>query len=77
MPWARGQGISGKLLKKVEDTAREKGYKVINLSVRETQEAAIKFYERYGYQLVGVHPHYAEIDGKVVKGRHYYKTLQE
>ena len=77
VPWARGQGISGKLLQKVEDTAVEKGYKVINLGVRETQEAAIRFYEKAGYKLVGVHPFYAEIDGKPVSGRHYHKILQD
>ncbi len=77
VPWARGQGISAKLLKKVEETAREMGYKVMNLGVRETQEAAVRFYEKAGYKLVGVHPYYAEIDGKPVSGRHYYKVLQE
>ena len=77
VPWARGQGISGKLLKKVEETVREKGYKVINLGVRETQETAIKFYEKHGFKLVGVHPFYAEVDEKPVAGRHYYKILQD
>ncbi len=77
VPWARGQGISKKLLKKVEDTAKDKGFKVINLGVRETQKAAVKFYESAGFELVGVHPYYAEIDGKPVSGRHYYKILQD
>lgn len=77
VPWARGQGISKKLLNKVEDVAQEKGFKVINLGVRETQEAAIRFYEKAGFKLVGVHPYYAEIKGKPVSGRHYYKILQD
>ena len=77
VPWARGQGISEKLLKKVFSTAREKGFKVINLGVRETQEAAIKFYEKHGFLCVGTHPYYAEIDGKPVPGRHYYKILED
>ncbi len=77
VPWARGQGISTKLLKKVEDVAIQKKFKVINLGVRETQEAAVQFYEKVGFKLVGVHPFYAEIDGKPVSGRHYYKILQD
>ena len=48
---------------------------VINLDVRETQEAAIKLYERMGYTHFGTHPQYAKVDGKVIAGRYYFKAL--
>lgn len=74
-PWARGQGLSRRLLDLVERTALKEGYKVINLDLRETQTAAIYLYESTGYQLIGKHPCYAEIGGKFVGGRYYYKML--
>lgn len=76
-PWARGQGLSRRLLDLVEKTALKEGYKVINLDLRETQEKAITLYETNGYQLIGTHPHYALIDGKAVAGRYYYKVLSD
>lgn len=74
-PWARQYGLSRKLMNLAEATAKAEGYKVINLDVRETQEAAIKLYESCGYNLIGVHPHYAEINGETVPGRYYYKAI--
>ena len=74
-PWARGQGLSRRLLDLVEKTALKENYKIINLDLRETQEAAITLYESNGYHLIGTHPHYALIDQKFVAGRYYYKAL--
>ncbi len=74
-PWARGQGLSRKLLDYVERTALKEGYGIINLDLRETQRAAITLYESAGYKLVGEHPFYARVDGQVVKGRYYYKSI--
>lgn len=74
-PWARGQGLSRRLLDLVEKTALKEGFKVINLDLRETQTAAIALYESAGYQLIGTHPYYAHIDEKFVPGRYYYKLL--
>jgi len=76
-PWARGQGLSRRLLDLVEKTALKDGYKVINLDVRDTQTAAITLYEATGYQLIGTHPHYAMIDKEYVAGRYYYKLLSK
>lgn len=75
VPWARGQGLSRRLLDLVERTASKEGFQVINLDVRETQQAAITLYESTGYQLMGKHPYYAKIDGQFVGGRYYYKLL--
>jgi ribosomal protein S18 acetylase RimI-like enzyme len=74
-PWARGQGLSRKMLDTVEKTALRQGFAVINLDVRETQEAAIQLYESAGFQLIGEHPAYARVGGKVIKGRYYYKVI--
>lgn len=74
-PWARGQGLSRRLIDFIERTVLKEGYAVINLDLRETQEAAISLYESTGYQLIGQHPYYARIGDKIVKGRYYYKLL--
>lgn len=74
-PWARGQGLSRRLLDLVERTARRENFSIINLDVRITQEAAIKLYESSGYQLIGEHPCYAEVHQKIIAGRYYYKLL--
>lgn len=74
-PWARGQGLSRRLLDMVEKTALRENFAVINLDLRETQQAAIQLYESAGYQQIGVHPYYAMIAGKPVAGRYYYKIL--
>ena len=44
-PYARGHGLARMLTTAVEERARELGYHVLNLDVRETQEAAIRLYE--------------------------------
>lgn len=74
-PWARGHGLSAKLIEAAEDHARVSGFQVLNLDVRETQIAAIRLYERLGYVRFGSHPHYARVAGRDVAGHFYYKTL--
>lgn len=76
-PWARGQGLSRRLLDSIERTVLKEGYSVINLDLRETQEAAISLYESTGYVLLGEHPAYAKVGDAVIKGRYYYKALTE
>lgn len=75
-PWARGQGLSRRLLDLAEKTALKEGFKVINLDLRETQTAAIHLYESTGYQLIGTHPYYAMINDQYIAGRYYYKLLE-
>lgn len=75
-PWGRGHGLARMLLEEVERTTKEKGYSIINLDVRETQAAAIRFYESMGYERFGTHPQYAKVDGKVIQGHYYYKALE-
>jgi RimJ/RimL family protein N-acetyltransferase len=75
-PYARGFGLARLMTQRVEDGARALGYHVLNLDVRETQEAAIALYESLGYIRWGVHPAYARVGGRTVRGIHYYKLLQ-
>ncbi|MCD8498171.1 MAG: GNAT family N-acetyltransferase [Alphaproteobacteria bacterium] len=74
-PWARGHGLATMLVEGAEKLARQEGFSVINLDVRETMTNAIKMYESLGFTRFGEHPHYAMVDGKPVKGFYYYKTL--
>jgi ribosomal protein S18 acetylase RimI-like enzyme len=74
-PWARGHGLARGLVEQAEKTALDEGFSVVNLDVRETQEAAISLYESLGYIHFGTHPFYARVDDKIISGRHYYKVI--
>jgi ribosomal protein S18 acetylase RimI-like enzyme len=74
-PWARGHGLAKALLDAVEQEAVTAGFKVMNLSVRETQDVAIKLYESLGFRRWGTHPKYAFVDGKSIAGHYYCKDL--
>lgn len=75
-PWARGHGLAKQLLEAVEREARVQGFSVLRLSVRETQEAAIKLYEESGYTCWGVLPYYEYVSAQMIPGRFYYKNLE-
>lgn len=74
-PWARGHGLAKALVEEAELIARGEGRTVINLDLRETQLAAIALYESMGYVCWGTNPNYARVDGRMVAGRFYTKTL--
>jgi len=74
-PWARKYGIAKMLVNRVEQQAKSDGFTVINLDVRETQEAAIALYESLGYEQYATHPAYAYVEGHYVAGHHYMKIL--
>lgn len=76
-PWARGHGLARRLVEAVEQKALAESFSVINLDVRETQEAAISLYEGLGYIHFGTHPYYARVNGQVIKGRYYYKVIDK
>ena len=75
-PYARGHGLARLLTLAVEERARGLGYHVLNLDVRETQEAAIHLYERLGYVRWGEHPAYARVGGQVIRAFFYHKLLK-
>jgi ribosomal protein S18 acetylase RimI-like enzyme len=74
-PWARGHGLARMIAEAVENHARKLGLSVLNLDVRETQEAAITLYRSMGYTEIGRHEHYARVDGKFVAGLYFWKDL--
>jgi ribosomal protein S18 acetylase RimI-like enzyme len=76
-PYARGHGLARILTEGVENRARELGYHVLNLDVRETQAAAIHMYESLGFERWGTHPSYAMVRGKTVRGFYYCKRLRQ
>jgi ribosomal protein S18 acetylase RimI-like enzyme len=75
-PWARGHGLAKMLLESVEREARSQGFSVLKLSVRETQEAAIKLYEESNYIHWGTLPYYEFESAKMIAGKFYYKNLE-
>jgi ribosomal protein S18 acetylase RimI-like enzyme len=76
-PWARGHGLSRSLITSIEQAAREEGFGVIHVDIRESLDIAIKLYESMGYVHFGTNPFYAKIDGKIIPGRYYYKVLDQ
>ncbi len=76
-PFARGQGLARLMTIRIEDRARALSYRVLNLDVRETQTAAIALYESLGYERWGIHPEYARVKGKTLKGYFYTKSLKK
>lgn len=74
-PWARGHGVARMLLELVETKAKDSGFAVINLDVRETMENAVAFYESMGYTRFGEHPYSVRAGGKTIKSLYYYKVI--
>ena len=76
-PWARGHGISPRLVQAVEKQALELGYLMLNLDLRATQDAAIQVYDSLGFERWGTNPAYALVDGEFVEGYYYSKQLRK
>ena len=74
-PWARGHGLAKMLVEKAEDVARDEGFSVINLEVRETMTRAIEIYESLGFERFGEHPFSVRIPDQILKGYYYYKII--
>lgn len=75
-PWARGHGLARRLIEAVEEEARDAGFDVLQLDVRETQTAAIRLYEALGWVLWGTNPVYARVHGRTLQGYYFYKLLR-
>lgn len=74
-PWARQYGLARMILEHAEEVAREAHFTVLNMDMRETQEAAIALCESMGYVHIGSHPFYARVGGEYIPGRYYYKVI--
>lgn len=75
-PWARGHHLAVALLEEAEAEAKQQGFRVLRLEVRETQQRAIEIYESHGYTKWGELPYYEVINGRMVAGYFYFKTLE-
>ena len=73
--WARGFGLAKSVFQRAELKAKQDGFKVMNLEVRETQHRAIQLYEQAGFIKSGVNPKSVFINGKYIAGYYYYKGL--
>lgn len=75
-PWARGHGLALQLLAEAEREAAKDGFSVVNLSVRETQERALRVYREHGYTEWGTMPYYEYVNASMVSGHFFYKKLE-
>ena len=57
-PAHREHGIGSKMMSRLLEEARELSARAITLEVRESNSSAIRLYERAGFALAGVRPHY-------------------
>jgi len=74
----RGQGLSGKMLAHAEQHSQQQGFKRIILSTAELQAAAVKFYDKSGYELTKIETAEAMSNktiGGNIRRRHYQKML--
>jgi ribosomal protein S18 acetylase RimI-like enzyme len=55
-PDYRNFGLGTLMLKSVENDLHQRNYKWITLNVGQENQAALSFYQRYGYQIIGVEP---------------------
>ena len=74
-PWARSFGLAKAVFQKAELKAKQDGFKVMNLEVRETQHRAIQLYEQAGFIKSGVNPKAVFINDRYIAGYYYYKEL--
>ena len=74
-PWARGYGLAKSMIDFSEQKAKEENIKSIQLSVRETQDAAVQLFSNKEYNVWGENPYYAYINGSFIKGIYFYKNL--
>jgi ribosomal protein S18 acetylase RimI-like enzyme len=74
-PFARGHGLARDLTVAVERAARDDGFTLLTLDVRETQSAAIRLYESLDFERWGTNSNYAVVDGEMIAGHYYAKRL--
>ena len=74
-PWARGYGLAKSMIDFSEQKAKEENIKSIQMSVRETQEAAIQLFTGKYYKVWGENTYYAFINGIFIKVIYFYKNL--
>jgi ribosomal-protein-alanine N-acetyltransferase len=63
-PGSQRAGIGTKMLRYLVDLAVGEGRRFITLEVRESNDAAIRLYESFGFKRIGVRPRYYREDGE-------------
>lgn len=76
-PNVRGHGLGMGLLSVIEMSARDQGFKILEVDVRETQKAAISLITRSGFERWGVKSDYAWTGDRYVDGYYYKKYLEK
>lgn len=64
-PDYRGRHIATELMYRIEDKAREMGFKRAVLQTRPIMEDAVGLYEKRGYELIGNYPPYDKLEGAI------------
>ncbi len=75
-PYARARNLRRMLAERVEERARAIGCQVLNAELREGQDEEAALLADLGYRCWGVHPAYARVRGRTLRGYYYYKPLQ-
>lgn len=70
------KGVGSMLLSAVIEFARENRFKIIDLQVRSDNAAAIHLYEKFGFERIGTHPSFFNIDGDDVPFDYMYLRLK-
>ena len=70
------KGVGSMLLSSVIEFARENRFKIIDLQVRSDNAAAIHLYEKFGFERIGTHPSFFNIDGDDVPFDYMYLRLK-
>lgn len=52
-PSCRSQGVGSRLMAKVEEDLRKRGFSLLTLTVEKANQRAIQLYQRLGYRIVG------------------------
>ena len=74
-PWARGYGLAKNMIDYSEVVAKENQGSLIQLDIRESQEAAIQLFKSKGFIQWGKNPNYAFVEGLTIKGLYFYKKI--
>jgi GNAT superfamily N-acetyltransferase len=75
-PWARGRGAGRRLIETTEKLAQEMGFNVLQLDLRDTQQAGMQLCEKMGYKRWGTNPNYALVNKRMIAGHFYNKVLR-
>ncbi|WOH50318.1 GNAT family N-acetyltransferase [Bradyrhizobium sp. sBnM-33] len=63
LPEFRRQGIGGRLMRQTLDAARDFGLRRVELTVRESNAAAIRLYKKFGFEIEGLQRNRILVDG--------------